>query len=876
MKPLSLRLCAFGPYAKEQKIDFTVFDRQGVFLITGDTGAGKTTVFDAISFALFGEASGGSGRRSTRSFRSDYAAPKEETYVEFTFAHKGRIYTVCRSPEYERPAKRGEKNVKSPANATLTCEAPRETVIGIEAVGARVRELIGLSREQFSQTVMIAQGDFLKILNAKSDERKQLFQQIFDTGIYAALQQKLKDLNRECSENDKQFRSIARETMAGIVCEPEREAYEALQEYATDAKFAAKALELVGTLIESQEADLKEAHTCRTKAEERVSVFTERLIAGENRNKDILSLAAMQDKLLALTNRQTEIDEKTIILRKARLAADLAPLFAQRISASKEKETAEKDITLYQAEKEKETALLKPAEESLIRAAEALKKRPDMLIRAEELKKAVPALEQILLKQKTLAEASEKAKQAIESEQKEAELYEALRLRFYRSESAMLAALLQEGEPCPVCGSRTHPSPAAGGADTVTKEALENAEKRYKQARDRSAELVGNVRVLESELNTKKEQLLAGGIDPAADPKALAKEERALRTAAAQLEKEEAKAREERDTVKKLLERASANLETAKARAAEKSAEVSRLTGELQKECARVGFDSEQTASAAMRSAAERDSLDRELSTFAQNKQSLEDQIALIKGKYDSLVPTNLEALREEKAAAENEKEVYMGKEKALSSRVTVNTEKCKRLRELLQKKKKEEKRWTIINELYNACSGQISSHVKVSFETYVQQFYFKQVIAAANVRLQKLTGGAFTLRCKPEAKNMRSQSGLDLDVFDRNTNAWRDVSTLSGGESFLSSMALALGLSDVAQALSGGIRLEAMFIDEGFGSLDDEALNKAVGLLTDLADGSRLVGVISHVSELKERIPQKLIVRKTANGSVLRTEEGI
>lgn len=876
MKPISLTVCAFGPYAKEQKIDFSVFEKQGVFLITGDTGAGKTTVFDAISFALFGESSGGAGRRTVRSFRSDYASPTEETYAEFTFAHRGRVYTVRRSPEYERPAKRGDGTVKNIASAVLHCDSPAETVIGIDAVNSRVKDLIGLNREQFAQTVMIAQGDFLKILNAKSEERKRLFQQIFDTGIYASLQQRLKDLNRECIENDKQFRTRAQEAMTAVACEPEREQAAQLKEYAGEAKFASHVLALTEALIKAQQEDLGSTAAQRRNAEERVSSLMQMLTAGENRNADIMSLAAMQDRLIAHNSKQPEMDLKAAELQQARRAAQIVPLFTERASAKKEKDTAEKNIALWQAEKDKESAALLPAEEKFRQAAEALKKRPELLIRAEAVKKSVPGVKLLKQKRKAMAQTAEKAKQAIETETREAHTYEDMRLAFYRSQSVLLASMLREGEPCPVCGSKTHPTPAKGEGETVTKETLDAVEERYKEAAARSAALASDIRVLESEVNAQTAHLREAGIDPEADPAELLLEEAFLQRQATQLEKEEAEARTQKEKIQKALERAVTSLETEKEHAARKETEVQRLSGEIRAECTRLGFISEEAAYGAIRSAAATDTLGKELDAFHAERRSLEDRIALIKDKYESLEPADIDFIRREKAAAESEKTVLAEKETLLFRNVSVNTDVQKRLKELLHKKEKDAKRWTLINDLYAACSGQISSHVKVSFETYVQQFYFKQVITAANLRLHKLTDGDFTLRCKTEAKNLRSQSGLDLDVFDRNTNAWRDVSTLSGGESFLASMALALGLSDVAQALSGGIRLEAMFIDEGFGSLDDAALNKAVELLSDLADGSRLVGVISHVSELKERIPQKLIVRKTVNGSVLRTEKGI
>ena len=175
--------------------------------------------------------------------------------------------------------------------------------------------------------------------------------------------------------------------------------------------------------------------------------------------------------------------------------------------------------------------------------------------------------------------------------------------------------------------------------------------------------------------------------------------------------------------------------------------------------------------------------------------------------------------------------------------------------------------------DVYRTVSGQQSQRAKLSLETYIQQYYFQEVVAAANLRLTALSGGVYRLRCKPAVRDLRAQSGLDLDVLDANTGLWRDVSTLSGGESFLASLALALGLSDIVQAMSGGVRLDAMFIDEGFGTLDEAALDQALQLLDKLAGGERLVGIISHVGALKQRIDRKILVEKTATGSSLRLE---
>ena len=236
MKPVKLVMSAFGPYAGETTVDFSVLGSGGIFLITGDTGAGKTTIFDAISFALYGEASGGSQKRAAKSFRSDYARADTPTFVEYTFQHRDRVYTVRRNPEYRRPRKRGEGTVNESADAVFSCTETGELVSGTEAVSRRVIELLGLNRNQFSQTVMIAQGDFMKILNAKSDERKKLFQKIFNTGFFEELQQKLKDMDRDCSAQAEKNKDAILSAFSRLMIDGAYEEAGKMEEIMNDAK----------------------------------------------------------------------------------------------------------------------------------------------------------------------------------------------------------------------------------------------------------------------------------------------------------------------------------------------------------------------------------------------------------------------------------------------------------------------------------------------------------------------------------------------------------------------------------------------------------------------------------------------------------------
>ena len=323
MKPMKLVLSAFGPYANETAIDFTRFGEEGIFLIAGDTGAGKTTIFDAISFALYGEASGGRERRRSKSFRSDYASPRTETWVELTFQHKAETWRIRRNPEYERPKKTGEGTTTQSANATLTHVDNGEIIEGVNEVKARIDELLGLTQDQFTQTVMIAQGDFLKILNASSDDRKTLFQKLFNTSVYADLQWKLKDMNSRCiKEKDRLDQQI---TIAAGKIDPEPDFAEGdnIAFYKTDAKYADQLLECLAHLIDDERAASALTSQEKTAAAERSDALIKAIAEGSAVNADFDAMERARTDLAALQDKQSAMDDLADRLNQARKAQSL-------------------------------------------------------------------------------------------------------------------------------------------------------------------------------------------------------------------------------------------------------------------------------------------------------------------------------------------------------------------------------------------------------------------------------------------------------------------------------------------------------------------------------------------------------------------------
>ena len=484
MKPIKLILSAFGPYAGEIAVDFSAFGETGIFLIAGDTGAGKTTIFDAISFALYGEASGGKERRKSKSFRSDYAASKTETYAELTFRHRDETWIVRRNPEYERPKLSGEGTTTQAANAKLTNLDTGEVIEGLRDVDNKIGELLGLTQDQFTQTVMIAQGDFLKILNASSDDRKQLFQKLFNTSLYASLQRKLQEMN---SDNNKEKDRLNQRIMiaAGkIDPEPDFPERENIAQYRADPMYADLLAECLERLLESERKARNAARQERETAAELVGNLIAAIEQGKAVNADFDALAKAEAELRALQDAQSGMDDLAERLNKARNAQTLAADEALLAGNAKDTETLQKELEqAKQALREAENAL--PAAEAKLKDAESHSEEADALLAsAKKLEDCVPVCGELEQRRKKLAK-QQKAMQALLADSRKAdEAYTAAKEGYYRSQAGLLAAELADGQPCPVCGSREHPHPAELSAEAVTKEAMEQAERLHRLAAD--------------------------------------------------------------------------------------------------------------------------------------------------------------------------------------------------------------------------------------------------------------------------------------------------------------------------------------------------------------------------------------------------------
>jgi len=872
MKPLHLTLSAFGPYARESSVDFSQFGEDGLFLIAGDTGAGKTTLFDAISFALYGEASAGKERRKSKSFRSDYASGKTETWVELTFRHREGTWRIRRNPEYERPKKSGEGITTQTAWAQLTNLDTGETFEGLTEVNGKVYELLGLTQDQFTQTVMIAQGDFLKILNASSDDRKALFQKLFNTSVFANLQSKLKEMNSACnSEREDLDRRIAIEADK-IDPEPDFPERDSIELYKSDAKYADLLSECLVHLIEREKAERARSINDKKAAGEQTDALIAAIEQGKSVNADLEALEKGETELAALLDQQSAMDDLRDTLERARKAQKLLPDETLMRSNAMAIEKQRKELAeAVEACTSAQNAL--PEAEARRKEAEAHASDVDgLLTNARQLSDCIPVLKELESQKKKLAQQEKQLAQQLKASNEADLAYTAAKEGYYRSQAGLLATELEDGKPCPVCGALSHPQPARLAVEVVTREDMEAADRRHRDAADALHRTDNSLTALRTQVDKDTARLRNMGIG----------ENETERHLQQRIDSLNGKAKQFRDAIdesRKSCNDLTIALEKNRTAVEQKQQGLSGLleTGEQLKKSfferlIASGFEDERAYQLARLPDKAVNEIEARLKKYGEQRTSLADQTTRLRQKLEGKQKTDLSDLEQRHQDWKRKRITAEKTEAALAGKLALHEDALKAIRRACMQKKRKEEYWAVVRDLYNCCAGITGGNrrAKMTFEAYVQQYYFKQVVAAANKRLTVLTDGLFTLRCKEEARDRVRQSGLDLDVLDRGTGQWRDVSTLSGGESFLASLALALGLSDIVQAQSGAIRMEAMFIDEGFGTLDDNALRNSLQVLADLADGKRLIGIISHVHDLEERIEKQIVVSKTPKGSTI------
>ena len=907
MRPLKITMSAFGPYAGEVTLDMQKLGKSGIYLITGDTGAGKTTVFDAISYALYGEASG--NYRENTTLRSKYASADTPTFVELEFEYNNEIYKINRNPEYPRPNKRGEGFTKQSANAELVM--PDGSVITkIKEVSAKVEEIIGINKNQFSQIAMIAQGDFRKLLNCETNERSKIFRKIFKTEPYHNIEIKLSSLFNELRRNREKEKSGIEQYINQLKCNENDTLSLELERAKSGDVLIEDVIKLAGEIINKDMLEYTKTQKNIESINEEIEKINSNIKLYENQEATKKAYAKASAKLEELKTKRNECEKAyksaeaqrerlDDLTRKINLINSKMPKYDElkslENSINERTQSFEKSNNLLKLKQQEITSLEKEIDEKSkaleeVKGADLLVQK--LTVQKEEINKKAEALKELKTEidrckteQKNLKNAQSFAKSALDEYGALENEYNQIYIAFFNEQAGIIADELKDGEPCPVCGSTSHPNLARKSENAPSQADVESAQKLAKKAQEKADKARDTASALKSRVdeiaaNVKSAaKKLFGTDDNVFDDynsniNALKKEYDCtlalLKTANEKLnlyqklDKEIPKIQEKQKSLSDEISTLNTQKASDEAFISENTKRVTSIKSELDFESADLAKDKLK----------EYTNLSNDIKNAIEKSKNAFDDI---KSKYDTQKGTkaSLEnALKEFKKidlAALNEKSLKLNEykkdvdktAKSLYSRIESNKLLVDNISEKRDILKGYDDKYVWLKALSETANGDISGKEKITLETFVQMTYFDSIIRKANIRLLTMSDGQYELVRRSDAETLKKNEGLALDVIDHFNASSRSVSTLSGGESFMASLCLALGLSDEIQSSNGGIKLDTMFVDEGFGSLDGEALDRALSALTSLSQGNRLVGIISHVDALCDRIDNKIVITK-------------
>lgn len=907
MRPLKITMSAFGPYAGEVTLDMQKLGKSGIYLITGDTGAGKTTVFDAISYALYGEASG--NYRENTTLRSKYASADTPTFVELEFEYNNEIYKINRNPEYPRPNKRGEGFTKQSANAELVM--PDGSVITkIKEVSAKVEEIIGINKNQFSQIAMIAQGDFRKLLNCETNERSKIFRKIFKTEPYHNIEIKLSSLfnelkrNREkeksgieqyinqlkCNENDTLSLELERAKSGDVLIEDViKLAGEIINKDTLEYTKTQKNIESINEEIEKINSNIKlyENQEATKKAFAEASAQLEELKAKRNDcEKAYKSAEAQRERLDDLTRKINLINSKMPKYDELKSLENSINERAQSFEKSNNLlKLKQQEITLLEKEIDEKSKALEEVKGADLLAQKLTVQKEEIKKKAEALKELKTEIDRCKTEQKNLKNAQSFAKSALDEYGALENEYNQIYIAFFNEQAGIIADELKDGEPCPVCGSTSHPNLARKSENAPSQADVESAQNLVKKAQEKADKARDTASALKSRFdeiaaNVKSAAKKLFGTDDNVfddynsninalkkeydDTLALLKTANEKLNLYQKLDKEIPKIQEKQKSLSDEISKLNTQKASDEAFISENTKRVTSIKSELDFESADLAKDklkeytnlSNDIKNAIEKSKNDFDDIKSKYDTQKGTKASLENALKEFK-------EIDLASLKEKSLKLNEYKKDVDKTAKSLYSRIENNKSRVDDISKKRDILKGYDDKYVWLKALSETANGDISGKEKITLETFVQMTYFDSIIRKANIRLLTMSDGQYELVRRSDAETLKKNEGLALDVIDHFNGSTRSVSTLSGGESFMASLCLALGLSDEIQSSNGGIKLDTMFVDEGFGSLDGEALDRALSALTSLSQGNRLVGIISHVDALCDRIDNKIVITK-------------
>lgn len=908
MRPIRLTMQAFGPYAGKTTLELDRLTGGGLYLICGDTGSGKTMLFDAITYALYGEASG--KIRDPMMLRSKFAEPESMTYAELTFENGGKIYTVCRELCREK-MRRGVRTIEKSPEARLVCPDGR-VISRHKDVTEAICGIIGLDRERFSRTVMIAQGEFRELLLADTKERMKILRQIFGTGILEKFSEKAaektseaKNLVQSLGESAEKYAAMLDVTSAEL-----KKTIESGVRYAQREEFE----RLLRDELEAEKNVVKRLGEIRDRLAESAKQLSAKLNKAENDKKTAAQLESAEKKLKSIGEKLRKAEEEKSRIDEYRKAAGG---LREKISENEkildrllERDRLRREIGALSSaadEKEKKIAAIKHkigeigAENERLEGviAEKRKKTAKMADiasecgRLESEKKQLGEISEKLSEYKSIAELVslsevEYLTERRKSDEERKKYDEASRI-YFDSIAGVLSLRLVDGEKCPVCGSKNHPEPAELEKGSVSREQLDKMKKTCEKI---SAALEDCARALNSRRGVfvrlgeelRESGYFDGDISRGEEKLRSEIKENGCRLAEAGQKLDECKScaaeiprdekrlfrlRESLEREKKLL--SEAEIELAKERAA--IGEKKERLGEMEKslpdadatELEKENVELEKTASELENRAEEADGEHRRISLEHRSAEAARDTLlSQLEGSDAEMCgELRLKSAESEKKLAEITSELI-----TRTSAYGRNSDAARLLMGTLDELSEAEHVCSLCSAISDTANGSVGGRERIMLETFWQMRLFEKIIRRANLRLMRMSDGRYELLRRAESGDHRSKSGLELDISDHWNGRVRDVRTLSGGEAFMASLALSLALSDETEAESGGIRIDSIFIDEGFGSLDEDSLDAAL-IVLESQSGGRSVGIISHVSDLKTRIPNRITVEKHRGTSV-------
>ena len=927
MRPLLLKMSAFGPYAGNTVIEFDKLGDKGLYLICGDTGAGKTTIFDAICYALFGEASG--RLRDVSMLRSKYADDLTPTEVELLFLHNDKEYRIVRNPEYYRPSKRGGGLTKQPQDACLYM--PDGNVISkAKDVNKAVEELLSLNCDQFFQISMIAQGSFRELLISDTNTRQKIFRELFKTGFYLTLQDKLSEARKEISDSVSDSKKSIEQYVRDIMVDEDDVLLIDVENAKAGLMLTEDVIELIVSLINKDETIANDNENKLKAVNGELERVNSSIAIIENaiNSKEMLdiTLKEYEEKKPMEEAANAEFEKAKIELaKKDGIVKELSAIEAEikknedikktealinRLSDDEKNETEK--LSLLSDEKEQKAGVLSELKSeldglknvgvSIEEYKNKLEKLDESINELNELKKEH---KKFIRGQQELEELTDKYIEDNNEFKRLRDIYEEMEQAFRDGQAGILAATLTDGEKCPVCGSLAHPDKAKLTDEIPSEEKLNEAKDNASKARDKANEASSFLRSRRTFVELIKEQLINNAVELFSDSDIDEDKDLFISNLESNIESrkfeittlrndinDKLNNEKRRETRKKeiednLISEYEKKLKLIDEDIASLNIEIAGINASINENKLKAKEIKESLIFSDMSDAEIRrneltytlNSIQQLYDIKEQERNQIHDEVTKLTSKIESLKKslegieiTDVTDKKAKKTELEYKRNDLIKKIQEERTRIRINNNVLENIKDKAESLKETEKNLSYITSLSKTANGDLSGKEKIKLETYIQTTYFDRIIRRANLRFMEMSSGQYELKRQRVASDIRGQSGLDLVVIDHYNGTERSVRTLSGGESFMASLSLALGLSEEVQSSSGGVSVDTLFVDEGFGTLDSDSLDLAYKALTNVTEGNRLVGIISHVAELRNKIDNQIIVKKEKSGGSVAT----